>query len=194
MTAFFNLLLALVIIMNVLPVIPVFLNLTEDLTIDERRATTKDALVAGSSVAVVMILAGPWIFKGMGITLNDLRMGGGLVLLVFAIHDLLFSVERRRSTRGQRLGVVPLGIPLMVGPAGLTALLVYSDRFGMLQVLLALAVVMVLNGTLLYFAGRLVRIFGSPALRVMGKVMSLLIAALAVSMIRTGIQQVVTAS
>lgn len=178
--------------MNVVSVLPLVVAMVGDLPPDVRRTTTRRALAAGVLLAAALAVGGRVMFGLLAITVSDLRIAGGLVLLVFAIHDLLFSPARRKGVpEGEagldEVGIVPLGIPILVGPAGMTAVLVTADGAGRLTTLASLAVVAAVNLALLEAAPRVLSMVGSSATRAFGKVMSLFLAAIAVAMIRGGL-------
>jgi len=139
-------------------------------------------------LAVVITLAGHAIFDFMHITVNDLRVGGGIILLVIAIYDLVFSSEERkgRSVTAEA-GVVPLGTPIIMGPAGMTACVVLADTRGTIPTLVGVLSVLLLVWLILRYARTLSRLVNAAVSRAFGKVMSLFLAAIAIAMIRAGI-------
>jgi len=131
--------LPLFVAINALGVIPIYLAVTEGMTTRQRRRLTFQAVVTASLVAVLVLFAGQLIFSALGITVNDLRVGGGLILLVLSTSNLIFGDFRRRDPRqegdeeeGASVGVVPLGIPLIIGPAAITSVLVSREAYGYL--------------------------------------------------------------
>ncbi len=190
-------------ITNVLPVLPVVLGILEELPEGERPRATRRALGAVLVVGVLITIGGGLTLRSWGLTTDDLRIAGGAVLLVFAIHDLLFSQLERKSRAKvldeaidtelgveHEVAIVPLGIPILLGPAGMTALLVFGETRGVLPTLLAFLANFAINALLLTHAGFVRRLVGRAVVRAMGKVMSLALAALAVSMLRVGIGNV----
>lgn len=185
--------LPLFVAINAPGILPVYLGLTENMAQAERRRLTLQASATASLIAVLILFAGQLIFSLLGITVNDLRVGGGLILLVLSISNLIFGDYRRRDpTDGKEgdpasVGIVPLGIPLIMGPAAITSILVSREAFGYLPTLtslilnLALVVLVFVSGP---FVGRIV---GSAASRAIAKVASLFLAAISVAMIRAGI-------
>jgi multiple antibiotic resistance protein len=191
-------------ITNVLPVLPVVLGMLEELPEGERRRATRRALGTVLVVGTLITIGGGVMLRSWGLTTDDLRMAGGAVLLVFAIHDLLFSQLERKSRAKtldeaidtelgveHEVAIVPLGVPILLGPAGMTALLVFGETRGVLPTLLAFIANFALNALLLTHAGFVRRLVGRAVVRAMGKVMSLALAALAVSMLRVGLESVV---
>lgn len=185
--------LPLFVAINALGVIPIYLAVTEGMTSSQRRRLTLQAVVTASLVAVLVLFAGQLIFSLLGITVNDLRVGGGLILLVLSISNLIFGDYRRRDPRtegeeeGASVGVVPLGIPLIIGPAAITSVLVSREAYGYLPTLTSLVLNMVLVFLVLAFSPWLGRIMGNAVSRAVGKVSSLFLAAISVALIRAGI-------
>jgi len=175
------------VIMNALPILPVILNVTGELPKPERRSLTNRALVAGAAVGLVIAIAGPGLFRALGITVNDLRIGGGVVLMVFAVHDLLFSRQKRKEELPPDPAIVPLGIPLLMGPATMTALAVLVESYATWIVLVAFLVNVAINWLVLNWGPRLFDRLGVGAVRALGKVYGLVLVALASSMLRAGI-------
>ena len=184
--------LPLFVAINALGVIPIYLAVTEGMTSSQRRRLTLQAVVTASLVAVLVLFAGQLIFSLLGITVNDLRVGGGLILLVLSISNLIFSDYRRRDPRtegeeGASVGVVPLGIPLIIGPAAITSVLVSREAYGYLPTLTSLVLNMILVFLVLAFSPWLGKIMGNAVSRAVGKVSSLFLAAISVALIRAGI-------
>lgn len=170
-----------------LGMIPLFLGLTSDLSPQERRQVARQATLTAAAVAVGFMLLGKAVFTALGIGVADFQIAGGLVLLVLAGRDLV-APERVEPARGPDPGVVPLGLPLIAGPGLLTALLILMDGPGFLPTLLALAVNLALVHLALRYGARLARLVSLRGLRALSKVIALLLAAFAVSMIRRGWQ------
>lgn len=187
--------LPLFVAINALGVIPIYLAVTENMTSSQRRRLTLQAVITASLVAVLVLFAGQLVFSLLGITVNDLRVGGGLILLVLSTSNLIFGDYRRRDPRqevedeeeGASVGVVPLGIPLIIGPAAITSVLVSREAYGYLPTLTSLAVNMVIVFLVLAFSPFLGRILGTAVSRAVGKVSSLFLAAISVALIRAGI-------
>ncbi|HEX2252669.1 MAG TPA: MarC family protein [Thermoanaerobaculia bacterium] len=192
MDAYIESFLPLFVAINLPGILPIYLGLTEGSTGSDRRRLVLQALLTAAAFSLVILFAGQVIFRVMGITVNDLRVGGGLILLTLSISDLIFGDYRRRDpTEGVRetssVGIVPLGIPLIVGPAAITTILVSQQSHGYLPTLVAL-----LANLTLVFGGLaagpwLTRLTGPAVARAVAKVASLFLAAISVAMIRAGV-------
>ncbi|HEV8581172.1 MAG TPA: MarC family protein [Thermoanaerobaculia bacterium] len=186
--------LPLFVAINPAGIIPLYLSVTENLSAAERRRLTLQAMATAVGIAVLILFAGQLIFSLLGITVNDLRVGGGLILLVLSISNLIFGDFRRRDPTGgdegedlASVGIVPIGIPLIVGPAAITSILVSREAYGYLPTLLSLVINMVLVFLTLAASPYVGRFAGPAVSRAIAKVASLFLAAISVAMIRAGI-------
>ncbi len=191
MNAYLETFLPLFVAINLPGILPFFISMTEGLSAADRRRLLVRAVATAFVVAVLILFAGQLIFETLGITVNDLRVGGGLILLVLSITDVVFADYRRRDPRegsdAADVGVVPLGIPLIIGPAAITTILVAQQTYGYLPTLVSLVANLLLV-TVAFAAGPwVIRKLGPVAVRAIAKVASLFLAAIAVAMIRAGV-------
>lgn len=169
---------------------PIYLALTEQFEKKEKRRLVVQAVITAFILAMIFIASGKVILDFMGITLNDFRIGGGLVLLILSINDLVFASDETRKPQGT-IGIVPLGIPLIMGPAALTTILVILNNNGILPTILSVLINLVIVFFVLYYAEKLVNLIGESGSKAFAKVASLFLAAIAVMMIRVGIMEVI---
>jgi multiple antibiotic resistance protein len=185
--------------MNVIGVVPIFLNLTEDLSPQEKSNLTRNACFAVLGVSVLFVFAGAAIFAAMGITADDFRVGGGIIILIIAIVDLVFKQEKSRrdpsaTVDASGLGIVPVGIPLIVGPAALTTMLMLVDKYGYFMTIVVLALNLAAVYAIFTKSYLIVRVLRPGGIKVFSKVASLFLAAIAVMMIRVGIVNIISHS
>lgn len=197
LNAFVAAFLPLFVALNVPGVLPLYIGMTESLALRDRRTLLIRAMTVAVVVALLMLFAGGVIFRTLGITVHDLRVGGGLILLVLAITDLVFGdmKKRRGGTTGadeldesaHELAVVPLGIPLIIGPAAITTILVTQGQYGIVVTFASILTNMALVYAAFAVGPRLLERFGSGFTKAVAKIASLFLAAIAVAMIRAGI-------
>jgi len=132
-----------------------------------------------------IIFLGKIIFAALGITVADFQVAGGLILLGLAGRELLGIGPHDRGGSDE-FGIVPLGMPLIAGPALLTALLILVDTVGLVFTLISLLVNMGLVAIAFCNADWFTRWMGKQGLRGVSKIIALLLAAIAVSLIRRG--------
>ncbi len=181
--AFIPLFVAIDIIGNV----PLFLALTDQMSPPQRRRTGDRATFTAAVVAVGFMFLGKAIFRVLGITVSDFKIAGGLILLLWGARELLGFASNHVETSDD-VGVVPLGMPLVVGPATMTTLLVLMDSVGIGYTLVALLVNLVIVLVTFRSAEKIGQRIGITGLRATKRIVLLLLVAIAVHMIRLGLQ------
>jgi multiple antibiotic resistance protein len=135
---------------------------------------------------------GQVLFRFLGITENDFRIGGGILLLVLAVLDLV-QPGKPAVVEPEIVGIVPLAMPLIAGPATLTTALVLATRgdYGYLLTATSLIVNLGILLLVLLSATRVAQIIGLNALRAFSRLVMVLLAAIAVNFIRSGIANII---
>jgi multiple antibiotic resistance protein len=172
--------------MDAIGILPIFISFTEGMKQMARRQVVRDSILTGFVVGLGFLAVGKLIFTILGVTIPDFKVAGGIILLVIAIHDLLFP-EKKRRIAGETVGIVPLGVPLIVGPAVLTTILISVDAYGYIPTIISLIVNLLFAWWVFSRADLLIRFLGEGGGKGLAKVVSLLLAAIAVMMIRRGI-------
>jgi multiple antibiotic resistance protein len=172
--------------MDALGVLPLFISLTEGMKDVVRHRVVRDSILTGFVVSLGFLAVGKFIFLVIEVTIPDFKVAGGIILLIIAIHDLLFP-EKKRRIDGATVGIVPLGVPLIVGPAVLTTMIISVDAYGYIPTIISLVVNLIFAWGVFSHAGFLMRLLGEGGTKGVAKVVSLLLAAIAVMMIRRGI-------
>jgi len=170
-------------------VLPMFISFTQDLNPDQRRKIIIQSLITALCLAFFFIFSGKFIFKVLGVMVGDFMIAGGAILFCIAIIDILNS-EKKRRLPTKELGFVPLGTPLIVGPAVLTTSLIIIPSYGLSAVLISIVLNIVLAGIIFMFSQVLLKFMGVAGTKALSKIMSLFLAAIAVMMIRKGIIQI----
>jgi multiple antibiotic resistance protein len=166
--------------------LPLYVGMTEGMDKDEHRKVIRQSLLTAFLVTVGFVLLGSAVFKALGILVEDFMIAGGVILLIIAVNDILRAGEKKMP-RSAEFGVVPMGTPLIAGPAMITTALVLAGSYGYVPVFLALVVNLLLAWLILAQAERIISIIGISGSRAFAKVISLILAAFAVKMMRSGI-------
>lgn len=177
---------ALFVAVDILGVLPVYLSLTADLPVEERKRLPWQSTATAIGVGVGFLLVGNPIFRVLGVSVGDFQVAGGILLLVLSIYDLLVPGKVLRQPE-PTVGIVPLGTPMIVGPAVLTMLVVLVQSHGYPITLFAFAGNMVLVFLVLRYAAVVGQLLGEGGSRAIGKVASLFLAAFGVSLVRRGL-------
>lgn len=175
---------------NIFMLLPLFISITEGMSKTERSRIVKESLITALLVSISFVALGEVIFRILGITGDDFKTAGGLVLLVFAVRDLIHSGEERIKADLQ-VGVVPIGVPLIVGPAVLTNILILVDHFGVVPTVISLLLNLLIVWVFLTHAEKMMKVFGRGGIVGIGKVLLLFLAAIAIMMMRIGIVNIV---
>jgi multiple antibiotic resistance protein len=168
--------------------LPIFVGLTEGFNDKEKSRIIIQSTWTASIVAVLFVLAGKMIFKFLGITIADFMIAGGAILFCISITDIISSAGVKRSPYNG-MGAVPLGVPLIAGPAVLTTSMVIESQYGLFATVVSILLNILIAAAIFNLSNRIITILGSQGTRALSKVMSLLLAAIAVMLIRHGIQQ-----
>ena len=171
-------------------VLPLFISLTKNMDGAERNKTIIQSVLTAVSLALVFILVGKWLFFVLGITVADFMIAGGTVLFCIAITDLLIPGKQRRMP-AENIGAVPLGTPLIVGPAVLTTCLMMVDQHGVMPTITSVVLNVLIAALIFSFSGGIIKIIGRSGADALSRIMALLLAAIAVMMVRKGIMTVI---
>lgn len=164
----------------------IFLGLGQGVPAEQRQRIAQQATLTGGGVALLFLFLGASIFNALGISSGDFQIAGGLILFILAARDLIQSAVEPGKISAD-FGVVPLGMPLIAGPALITTLIVLAQSLGIAVVLSALLANLVLIVLAFTYSDRLGRLIGATGMRAISKVVAMLLAAIAVNMIRTGL-------
>jgi multiple antibiotic resistance protein len=172
-------------------VLPLYLSLTEGIEPVRLKKVVAQSVATAATVALAFLVFGPVLLRFMGITVPDFMIAGGLLLLAIALNDLLAGGKRRRLLDAGSLGAVPIGVPLITGPGVLTTCLLLVGIHGRFLTALAVVVNIVLAGAIFAFSGPITHAIGQNGTKTVSKVASLLLAAIAVMLIRKGLTDVI---
>ncbi|MEM4054443.1 MAG: MarC family protein [Desulfurococcaceae archaeon] len=179
-------------ILNPFSAIPIFINLTESASSEERKRVVKKAFLAMVIMVTVFTLIGIWVLEFLGISIASLRIEGGAVLFVLAM-DMLGDMPRTKKLEETEIAVIPIATPLLVGPGTLTTIIVLTAENPSLQgyalILLASLAAVTTAAIILRYSLLLAKILSKSFIKALARFMSLIIAATAVELIRMGINE-----
>lgn len=187
MNTFWQCFVPLFVAVDVIGVLPLFISLTNGMDKLRLRAVIVQSVVTASVVALIFLAFGPVLLRFIGINVSDFMIAGGILLLAISLNDLLTGEKKQRQTDLGSLGAVPIGVPLITGPAVLTTCILLAGIHGKLITAAALVLNIVFAGLVFLFSEPITRTIGRTGTRTISKVASLLLAAIAVMLIRKGI-------
>jgi multiple antibiotic resistance protein len=165
---------------------PIIISLSEGLTVRERRKVVHVANLTALLVGLAFLFFGQLILKLMGISVGAFAIAGGTILLVQSIRNITVG-RMMDADKEEMIAVVPIGTPLLAGPATITTLLLLTSQLALSIVLGAFVANVILAWIICLASYRILKVMGQGGLRATSRVFSLLLAAIAVSMILRGL-------
>lgn len=184
---------AIFVALDIVGTLPLYLSMTRSLSSVEKGRIVNRSMVVAFVTAVAFIFMGQALFRMLGITLGDFKIAGGIILLLVSLADLLGGPSASHSGTSGSTGIVPLAVPLITGPGVLTTLILQTGTVGYVVTLIALVANYLLGWILLRSSERINRVIGEDGMVVISKIAALLLAAIAVAMIRGGVTDVIPA-
>ena len=166
--------------------VPFYLGVTSGTDARARRRVLFGAVVTALVVGAAFLFGGKVVLDLLGVTVADFQVAGGLLLLVLSIKDIA-SREKASSIASDSAGAVPLGVPLIAGPAVLTSLVMLSDAHGYFPCLVSFVANLTIVALFFWQSTKLMRVLGKAVAGAVSKVASLVLAAYAVMMMRQGL-------
>jgi multiple antibiotic resistance protein len=187
-------------IVDPLGVIPFFSVLTEDMTLEEKRdVISKSCLVATATLGVFAVF-GQGIFAAFGFTIPAFEIAGGILLFGVAFEMMNGERSRTKLTESEHtetleredIGVIPLGIPLLAGPGAITTVMIYmttpvAEPIDKMFIFAGILVAILTSFFLMHYADRIFHRIGRTGTKALGRIMGLLLAAIAVQFIINGV-------
>lgn len=174
-------------ILDPIGTVPIFMALTEEFP-DKRPRIVRQSVVLATAILYVFAYLGWFIFQILGITLNDFRIAGGIVLFIVALEHLSGREARTRKLEAEELAAFPLATPLLAGPGAISTVVILANPpFGPFVTFLVITVNALLTFLVLNRSDLVRRALGVNGTRALTRIMALLIAAIGVSFVRQGI-------
>ena len=181
-------------------VVPTFLAITQGETVERRQATARRACLAATILLVVFAAAGNLIFRAFGITLPAFRIAGGAILWLVAMDMLRGERPTQESAeeidegiRKEDVAFTPLAMPLLAGPGAISTVMVLAGQARTparaAVVYASIVVTLLISWIMLRLGDRVMMRFGQTGIRVIMRIMGLMLAAVAVQFIVTGIRE-----
>ena len=182
--------------------VPFFLSLTEDIKIKERNRIAIKSTIIAFFILITFAYVGRYLLEAIGVSLNSLKIAGGVILMVLAI-DILFEKRKMRREKKveealddknfEEIIVFPMAIPFIAGPSALTTIILLIGNYSInaefqISVILALVAALIVSLILMIGASFIVKFIPKQILHATAKVMAFILAALATQFIIDGIK------
>ncbi|MDI6720087.1 MAG: MarC family protein [Methanomicrobiales archaeon] len=178
---------ALFIILDPLLSVPIFVDMTRDLSRKEANEQAWVAVIVAGLLMYVFLFFNFLIFDTLGITLASFQVAGGILLFILGMQEALgIEIPHARSYKHNAAGVV-IGTPLLCGPGTITTVLLLSSEFGLFVPFVAITLALLATWLILRYASQIQRLIGELATDILAKVLGMLVAAIAIQIITEGI-------
>jgi multiple antibiotic resistance protein len=177
---------------NAVGVLPMFMTLTEGMNASQQKRIITQSVIVATIVGLVFLAIGKGVLALLGITVYDFMIAGGSLLFILSVRDLMTYERVRRAVDEESLGAVPLGVPLIVGPAVLATTLLLMNEYGPVLTATALIINIGIAGVVFRTSELFLRVLGGTGAKTVSKLSKLLLAAIAVMMVRRGVEAFLT--
>lgn len=202
-----KIILAFVVLINPSAALAMFVNLTNGYELPDKR---RMAIIASATVFLTVAffaLFGEAMLRGLGISLGSFRVAGGILLFIIALgmmsdgnnpakpnEDEATPPKPKNPSSLTGTAVVPLAIPMMIGPGGISTVIIYSSQvksvMQMAFIIIAGLCISIFCYVSLMAAGRISKILGETGLNVINRIMGIILAALAVEIVVAGLRTI----
>jgi multiple antibiotic resistance protein len=179
--------LALFIIVDPFGNIPIFVGLTENVQDAQKKKVYNTATIVGTILLLVFAFAGTGILTLFGLSIYSFEVAGGILLLIISIRILISGNTHEDVESPESIGAVPIAIPLLVGPGAITTTIFNIQQYDTIIAILAVLVVMAITWITFRYISQVYKFLGKIGSLIIARVMALLIAAIAVQYILTGV-------
>ncbi len=172
---------------DIVGVLPFYAKYSLSMDGKRRSRIQRESVVTAFLVALGFMLVGRSIMDYLNISIEDFFMAGGIILFIIAAKDLVTG-KSVVETPDELFGVVPLGVPLLAGPAVFATSLILFNTVGFYYVFASLVCNLLICWIIFRFAHPILRLVGSRWLEAISKVFALILASIAVMFVRRGLE------
>ncbi|MCP1660925.1 MarC family protein [Neisseria perflava] len=205
-----KIILALMVLINPFATLPIYLDLTRNHSKRERRKVAGVAALTVFIVIAVFAISGGFLLKLLGISVGSFQVGGGILVFLIAIsmmngdgnpakpdvgtsedNAITVPVQKHNATA---VAVVPIAIPMMAGPGGISTVIIYASAAKSYRDILAIVAAGLLVGVICYLilraSDQISKWLGDTGLSILNRVMGMLLAAVSVEIIVAGLRSI----
>jgi multiple antibiotic resistance protein len=181
----------LFIVIDAIGNLPFVISASEGMLKPERRKMINIIVITAAVVGLIFLFLGQFILNVMDISFGSFAIAGGLILLALSVRYMITGqmVESSKEAKKEEMvAVVPIGTPLTVGPATITTLLLLVKQYPLYWVLISFALNLFIVWIVCMLGNWIARFLGQGGIKAVSRVFSLLLAAIAVSMVIKGME------
>lgn len=186
-------------IVNPISGVMAFISMTANMSKVDKIYVARHSIIIATLIAIIFSLIGDRILSLFGITVDDLRVAGGILLFLVAL-DMLFAKTTRESisteelkyaSQRENISVFPIAMPLLTGPGAITTIILYSGTFNQKLIVIGIILLTFIITFLIFrFSDYFNKVVGISGMLVMTRLMGLFLGAIAISFISIGIKNI----
>ncbi len=178
---------ALFVVMDAIGNAPIFISLTQKMERKHSISRLNMAVLVAATVIALFIIIGKGVLGYFGITVGDFQIAGGIIFFLLGM-EMVFGLDFL-SSRVERydIAIVPLATPLIAGPGVLTTVIILTNTYGYVPTIVAALVNLILTRLILGNSLVINKLIGRQGAEILARIMGILLTALAISFIRSGI-------
>jgi multiple antibiotic resistance protein len=174
-------------VFDVVGTVPLFLALTQDYR-DHRAQIVRDSVIIATIILLVFASVGQLIFQVLGITIDDFKIAGGIILFIIALDNLRGKISQTRTIAATEVAAFPLATPLLAGPGAISTVMIYANPpYGLLEDFLVILLNSLVTYLILERASWVQKALGTNGTQVFTRIVGLLIAAIGIAFVREGV-------
>ncbi len=179
----------LFIVVDALGNLPFVMTFSEGMTNRERNRMINVAILTATLVGLVFLFFGQLLLSVLNLSLGSFTTAGGIILLILSIRYIISGrqVEYKNTPKEELVAIVPIGTPLIVGPATITTLILFSRQYPVYIILISLVLNLLISWVVFFVGIRIAAFLGKGGLTAVSQVFNLLLAAIAVNFIFRGL-------
>ena len=191
--ALINAFISLLIIIDPFTNAPIFYQMTSSFDPSKRKRIIIRSVIVSTLILIVFALFGDLIVKPFGMSIDDIRVATGLILLIYAIQAL-FGKSEAEMIDPESIAIVPMAIPMLAGPGAISLVLYYRSILPPYEVCLVVVAVMTISLPILLLGRYLDKLLGKNGTLALSRILSILMAGLGIAMMREGIIHIIVST
>jgi len=192
MSVYLKTFIALFVVMDAIGNAPIFISLTSQMGRKDSINRLNKALFVASILIFLFVAAGNSILTFFGIHIGDFQIAGGIIFIILGI-EMVFGLDFL-SNRAENydIAVVPLATPLIAGPGVLTTVVVLTGTYGYIPTIVAVILNLITQRLILGNSLKIAKVIGKQGSELLSRIMGIILTALAISFIRTGLMSILS--
>jgi multiple antibiotic resistance protein len=182
---------ALFVVMDAIGNAPIFLSLTNKMGKDDSIKRLNKAVLVAAFLIFLFVAAGNSILSFFGIHIGDFQIAGGIIFIILGI-EMVFGLDfLSNRVENYDIAVVPLATPLIAGPGVLTTVVVLTATYGYIPTIVAVILNLITQRLILGNSIIVTKLFGKQGAELLSRIMGIVLTALAISFIRSGVISII---